>query len=114
MNDPTPNGHDGRDARGRFVKGNAGGPGNPYARRIGELRSILIEELEAESEVKSGSGTIRASRFRLLILRLLKSAISDGDVAAAKLVLSYALGQPIPADLVERIESLETALEVTP
>jgi len=29
---------DGRDARGRFTKGNPGGPGNPHARRVAALR----------------------------------------------------------------------------
>ena len=33
-NAPT-NGH---DADGRFAPGNAGGPGNPFARRVAELR----------------------------------------------------------------------------
>jgi hypothetical protein len=30
---PMGNGANGRDAHGRFAKGNAGGPGNPFARR---------------------------------------------------------------------------------
>jgi hypothetical protein len=45
----------GRDMHGHFAKGNAGGPGNPFARR------------------------------------------KDGNVAAAKLLLSYALGKPAEA-----------------
>jgi hypothetical protein len=32
-----------RDARGRFSKGNRGGPGNPFARQITGLRRALIE-----------------------------------------------------------------------
>lgn len=32
-----------RDARGRFVTGNPGGPGNPHARRTQELRSALSD-----------------------------------------------------------------------
>src|SRR5436190_12447126 len=40
---PSRNGADGRDARGRFAKGNRGGPGNPYARRVAQLRTLLLE-----------------------------------------------------------------------
>ena len=40
---PSPNGAngDGRDACGRFVKGNRGGPGNPHAKAAGAWRSAL-------------------------------------------------------------------------
>src|SRR5260370_42637423 len=30
-----------RDARGRFTKGNAGGPGNPFARQVALLRATV-------------------------------------------------------------------------
>src|SRR5439155_3124311 len=33
----------GRDANGRFVKGNPGGPGNPFARKVATLRRALID-----------------------------------------------------------------------
>ena|SRR5438128_153054 len=33
---------DGRDAKGRFVKGNRGGPGNPYNRQVAEFRSHFL------------------------------------------------------------------------
>ncbi len=40
MNDPSTNGANGRDAAtGRFLAGNSGGPGNPYAERVAALRS---------------------------------------------------------------------------
>jgi hypothetical protein len=32
-----------------------------------------------------------------------------GDVAAAKLVLQYTMGEPQPFDLIERLEQLEAA-----
>ncbi len=55
MNNPSPNGDNGRGFRGtggRFAKGNPGGPGNPHARRAAEIRSRLLaavtdEDLEA-------------------------------------------------------------------
>ncbi|MEX2212584.1 MAG: hypothetical protein WD768_00555 [Phycisphaeraceae bacterium] len=40
---PSPNGDNGRDAGGRFAKGNAGGPGNPHARRVAHLRARIVE-----------------------------------------------------------------------
>src|SRR5205085_4146516 len=39
---PSPNGGNGHDSQGRFAKGNKGGPGNPFARRVGRLRSLLV------------------------------------------------------------------------
>src|SRR5207248_10793741 len=40
---PAAGGHEGRDARGRFAPGNPGGPGNPFARRVAELRTALLD-----------------------------------------------------------------------
>ncbi len=33
----------GRDPNGRFAPGNVGGPGNPFARRVAELRQIMLD-----------------------------------------------------------------------
>ena len=82
---------------GRFVPGNSGGPGNPYGRRVAELRSAILEAVTPES--------LRG------IVNGLVTAAQGGDVAAAKLVLSYTLGPPVAADIVERIEALEQRLE---
>ena len=40
---PTTNGPNGRDRRGRFTTGNAGGPGNPHAGQVGKWRAVLAE-----------------------------------------------------------------------
>lgn len=96
---PTPNGPNGdskRDSKGRFAKGNAGGPGNPFAKKVGELRSALLK-------------AITPTDVRAIIKKLVALAKS-GDTTAAKIVLERALGQPVPIDLIERIESLETLL----
>src|SRR6516162_8761190 len=42
------NGAGGRDAQGRFAPGNAGGPGNPFARRTAELRREFLAEATGE------------------------------------------------------------------
>lgn len=72
---------DGRDKRGRFSKGWKGGPGNPFGRQVALLRREFVVAL---TPVK----------IRKLARRLLKLAMG-GNVAAAKLVMSYALGQPV-------------------
>ena len=33
----------GRDGQGRFAKGNKGGPGNPFARRVAALRQAVLD-----------------------------------------------------------------------
>ena len=77
-NEPLTNG---RKTNGQFAKGNPGGPGNPYARRVAKLRSTMIEVV--------GDKGIEQ------IVRTLIKAANGGDVAAAKLLLSYTLGRPV-------------------
>ncbi len=45
---PLPNGSNGRAAGGKFAKGNPGGPGNPHAKKIAELRAALIDAVTVE------------------------------------------------------------------
>ena len=80
MNEPSPNGDNGRDAAGRFQPGNPGGPGNPFAKRVAELRSALLEAVGAE-DVKH-------------VVKALADKAKGGDVAAAKVLLDRLFGQP--------------------
>jgi hypothetical protein len=73
----------GRDAAGRFTRGNAGGPGNPFARQVANLRKALLEAVSAEDI--------------LLVARRLVAGAIEGDVTAARLLFSYVLGKPAPA-----------------
>src|SRR5262249_60534644 len=66
-----------RDKNGRFAHGNQCGKGNPYARRMAELRVAALEELTADD-------------IRTLVRRLHTLAL-NGDVPAATLLLRYAL-----------------------
>ena len=44
--EPTTNGDNGeRGEDGRFLPGNAGGPGNPYAKKVAALRGSLINAI---------------------------------------------------------------------
>lgn len=72
-----------RLADGRFVKGNAGGPGNPFARRTAALRRALAAVVTEED-------------VQALVRVLLKMALA-GDVAAVKAPLAYVIGKPAEA-----------------
>ena len=97
MIEPSPIGTNGdRDSRGRFAPGCPGGPGNPHAKQVAALRSALLEAVTPED-------------VAAIIAKLIAQA-KDGDLPSAREVLSRALGPPIPADLLERLERLETLL----
>ncbi len=94
---PSPNGSNGRDAGGRFAKGNPGGPGNPHAQRVGQLRSALLDAVTPAD--------MQAIAHKLIDLA------KEGDVPAIREIFTRTLGKPIEADLIERIERLEMQLE---
>jgi hypothetical protein len=73
----------GRDARGRFVAGNKGGPGNPFARQTARLRKALLAVVTDEDMQAIAAKLVELSRA--------------GDVAAIKLLLAYVIGRPAEA-----------------
>jgi hypothetical protein len=79
-----------RESNGRFAEGNRGGPGNPFARQVAALRKALINAV---------TGKDMADIVRVLIVRA-----TSGDVAAAKLVLSYVIGKPAAAPNPDRMD----------
>jgi hypothetical protein len=87
----------GRAAGGRFAPGNPGGPGNPYAKAIGQLRSALLAAVTPD--------VIHA------IIACLVEEAKRGNVAAAREVLDRCLGRPVEADLLIRLEALEETME---
>lgn len=86
----------GRDPRGRFTLGNAGGPGNPYARRTAELRRDILAAVTSED-------------FQAIARKLIAQA-KEGDVPSAKLLFSYTLGKPAEAVEPDAIEFHEWEL----
>jgi hypothetical protein len=84
-----------RDSCGRFLAGNraAVGHGCKFAKRIGELRGAVLRAIGPD-----GLRSVVAAMF---------AAAQKGDVAAAKLLLSYGLGEPQPCDLLGRLDVLE-------
>ena len=101
---PSTNGNNGRNSKGQFAKGNPGGPGNPYARHVARLRASLIEAVGDDGLAEIVQGMVTAAK--------------GGDVAAAKLLLSYLLGKPAESvepdyvDIHERqLQSKDSALD---
>lgn len=72
---------DGRDARGRFVKGYKGGPGgNPLQHRILRLKRSVLDAATPAQVTK--------------VIKKLGVMAADGDVAAAKVYLAHVIGRP--------------------
>ena len=90
---PTPD----HDAKGHFARGNKGGPGNPFARQVGQLRKRIVEAL----------GTERFDR----VLEAVIVKAEAGDIPAAKLLFQYALGQPAAAVEPDRLDLEEFQLK---
>src|ERR1043165_6927694 len=72
-----------RDEKGRFQKGNRGGPGNPFTRQAAKLRQAALNAV-SEEEITE-------------VIAVLKAKAKQGDVAAIKLLLSYTVGKPTHA-----------------
>ncbi len=77
---PSTNGSNGRNTKGQFAKGNKGGPGSPYVKKVAALRSKFFECVTPED-------------MEEVVLALLKKA-KKGDVLAIKELLLRVLGQP--------------------
>jgi hypothetical protein len=90
--DPKPK----KDAKGRFAPGNSGGPGNPFARQLADLRKMALE-------------VVNPDELRELLQALLQRA-KDGDNAAAKILLQHTLGKPTAPIDPDRIEIDECRL----
>ena len=70
----------GRRPDGTFAEGNKIGKGNPLAGQIAKLRAALIRAIDARDVAEIMRGVIERAK--------------SGDLAAAKLVLSYCAGEP--------------------
>ena len=104
MSEPSTNGTNGRKPNGQFAKGNKCGTGNPFARHVARLRASLIEAVGDDGLADIVQGMVTAAK--------------GGDVAAAKLLLSYLLGKPVESvepdyvDIHERqLQSKDRALD---
>ena len=95
---PSPNGSNGDAGRsgdlphapaashqpdGKFAPGNKGGPGNPFARQTARLRQVMLDATTPE-RMKN-------------VADLLYDLTMQGNMAAAKLLLTFTIGKPKPA-----------------
>lgn len=88
----------GRDAGGRFTKGNKAAKGNPYTRKAAQFRKILYESVTEE-------------QFRAICNKMVYDAY-NGTSRDRELFFTRLLGTPgTGIDLLERMEKLETLLE---
>ena len=97
MSKPSTNGTSGRKSNGQFAKGNKCGTGNPYARRVARLRSALLDAVGENGLADIVQGMVTAAK--------------GGDVAAAKLLLSYLLGKPVESVEPDYVEIHERELQ---
>jgi hypothetical protein len=105
METPSPNGANGhallvkhdRQIGGRFAKGNSGGPGNPFAKRVAELRQALFDAVTPDD-------------LTAVVVKLVAQAKS-GDVASIRELLQRLLGPPEAVDLMERLDALEQKID---
>jgi hypothetical protein len=86
----------GHTESGRFALGNKLGKGNPFARRLGKLRSAFLDAV-TDADVAA-------------VARKLQDLAMAGDVAAATLYLSYALGKPVKVVDVDRLDLDELSI----
>jgi hypothetical protein len=87
---------DGRTAKGTFAPGNQFARGNPNARKMAALRAALLEAATVE-------------RMKALGEKLYELAMA-GDLAAAKLLLVYAIGKAPEAVDADRLDLDEWAI----
>ena len=99
MSEPSTNGTSGRKSNGQFAKGNKCGTGNPYARHVARLRGSLIEAVGDDGLADIVQGMVTAAK--------------GGDVAAAKLLLSYLIGKPAESVEPDYVEIHEKQLRST-
>ena len=97
MTKPSTNGTSGRKSNGQFAEGNKCGTGNPYARRVARLRSTLLDAVGENGLADIVQGMVTAAK--------------GGDVAAAKLLLSYLLGKPVESVEPDYVEIHERQLQ---
>jgi hypothetical protein len=85
--------NEGRDKAGRFTLGNPGGPGNPFARKVAALRQALIDSVTPQDLQEIASQLIAKAK--------------EGNVQAAKLLLTYVIGKPQPAPEPDHLDADE-------
>jgi hypothetical protein len=84
LHNPSAATANGRSSTGKFPAGNKFGKGNPYAKRVHQLRSAFLNAVTDDDIAE--------------VVAALISAAKGGDVAAIKLLLDRSLGKCTAAD----------------
>ena len=69
--------NDARDERGRFVAGNRGGPGNPFARKVAALRRALIDSVTPQDIQEVAGRLVALPAFFIMVNLASLRAISN-------------------------------------
>jgi hypothetical protein len=93
---PTVSNGPNRDQRGRFGRGNSGGPGNPNVRKLATWRQTF-------------DAAVQPADLRKVIKQLVGAA-KKCEPWAVKELLNRCLGVPSPTDILERVEALEETI----
>jgi hypothetical protein len=91
-----PAGTDGRDNAGKFSAGNSFGRGNPVARHAQRLRQLFVQAV-TEDDVTA-------------IVQKLVAMAKDGDIQAANLLLTRALGKPSTSEVTLPLDDVPIVL----
>ncbi len=91
-----------RDRRGHFVRGNTA---------HNKTRSGYNVKKQAKLRA-SILACVTTDRLATMVAALLAKACR-GDVHAARLILEYSLGKPLPGDILERIARIEGAMDLS-
>ena len=91
-----PAGTDGRDDAGKFSAGNSFGRGNPVARHAQRLRQLFVQAV-TEDDVTA-------------IVQKLVTMAKDGDIQAANLLLTRALGKPSTSEVTLPLDDVPIVL----
>jgi len=96
MKSPSANGGNGRDSKGRFIQGNSGGPGNPYARHVAALRRTMLQAI-SDDDLQA-------------IVRVLVDRAKQGEKDSICILFDRLFGKPAVAQDPDRIELEELTL----
>ena len=96
MKEPLANGDNGRDKQGRFAVGNKGGPGNPYARRVAQMRRAMLNAVSDED-------------LNEIVTNLIEQA-KRGDPQAIKILFDRLFGSPTSSPDPDKVHLEELTL----
>ena len=93
---PSTDGLNGRNENGKFTENNRFGHGNPFAKKTAQLRAALLSAITPDDMIAIIKITIVKAR--------------RGQIAAIREVFDRAIGKSLESDLLEKIETLEKAV----